>query len=110
MGTGLLITQRSGFRIPARYRFPAVRGHFPSRERGLLRAGHCSKTCSSARALRGLAATGETRWARDETAWTWWTLPPAIAGCPSQRYDGPCDPRQRGATFDGAAICRSAPE
>jgi hypothetical protein len=24
--------------------------------------------------------------ARDETAWTWWTLPPAIAGCLAQRY------------------------
>ena len=23
---------------------------------------------------------------RDETAWTWWTLPPAIAGCLAQRY------------------------
>jgi hypothetical protein len=22
---------------------------------------------------------------RDETAWTWWTLPSAIAGCPAQR-------------------------
>jgi hypothetical protein len=24
--------------------------------------------------------------ARDETAWTWWTLSPAIAGCWAQRY------------------------
>jgi hypothetical protein len=24
--------------------------------------------------------------ARDETAWTWWTLPPAIAGCLAQKY------------------------
>jgi hypothetical protein len=24
--------------------------------------------------------------ARDETTWTWWTLPPAIAGCVAQRY------------------------
>jgi hypothetical protein len=24
--------------------------------------------------------------ARDETAWTWWTLPPAVAGCRAQRY------------------------
>jgi hypothetical protein len=24
--------------------------------------------------------------ARDETAWTWWTLPAAIAGCMAQRY------------------------
>jgi hypothetical protein len=23
---------------------------------------------------------------RDETAWTWWTLPPVIAGCFAQRY------------------------
>ena len=23
---------------------------------------------------------------REETAWTWWTLPPAIAGCLAQRY------------------------
>jgi hypothetical protein len=24
--------------------------------------------------------------ARDETAWTWWTLPPAIAGRVAQKY------------------------
>src|SRR5256885_16726239 len=23
---------------------------------------------------------------RDKTAWTWWTLPPAIAGCLAQKY------------------------
>jgi hypothetical protein len=23
---------------------------------------------------------------RDETAWTWWTLPPAISGCLAQKY------------------------
>jgi hypothetical protein len=23
---------------------------------------------------------------RDETAWTWWTPPPAIAGCLAQKY------------------------
>jgi hypothetical protein len=26
---------------------------------------------------------------RDETAWTWWTLPSAIAGCAAQRYQAP---------------------
>ena len=26
---------------------------------------------------------------RDETAWTWWTLPPAVAGCPAQKYQSP---------------------
>ncbi len=25
---------------------------------------------------------------RNETAWTWWTLPPAISGCFAQKYRG----------------------
>ena len=24
--------------------------------------------------------------ARNETTWTWWTLPPAISGCLAQKY------------------------
>jgi hypothetical protein len=29
---------------------------------------------------------GEDGVIRDETTWTWWTFPPAIAGCLAQRY------------------------
>jgi hypothetical protein len=32
-----------------------------------------------------LAARCGRRGARDETAWTWWTLPSATAGCLAQR-------------------------
>jgi hypothetical protein len=47
-----------------------------------LRVGHCSKGCSRSRARSAWQRDGM---ARDETAWTWWTLPPAISGCLAQR-------------------------
>ena len=59
---------------------------FPSRERVF---------CVSGAVARRVAATGlRAAWrrdggdgvARDETAWTWWTLPPAIAGCLAQKH------------------------
>ena len=51
-----------------------------------MRAGLCSKGCSSNSAPHGLAARRGRRDGTDETAWTWWTLPPAIAGCLAQKY------------------------
>jgi len=50
---------------------------------GLLRAGHCSKTCSTTGPGAARRRDGVTR---DETAWTWWTLPPATSGCLARRY------------------------
>jgi hypothetical protein len=51
-----------------------------------LRLGNCSKTCSSNSPPRGPAARRGDGVTRDETAWTWWTLPPAISGCLARRY------------------------
>ena len=53
---------------------------------GLLRAGHCSKTCSRSSAPRGLAARRGRRVTRDETTWTRWTLPPVTSGRLAQRW------------------------
>jgi hypothetical protein len=59
---------------------------FPSEERAF---------CASGAVARRVAATGlRAAWRRDggdgvarnETAWTWWTLPPAISGCLARRY------------------------
>jgi hypothetical protein len=51
-----------------------------------LRFWCCSKSCSKSRAPCGLAGRRGDGVTRDETAWTSWTLPPAIAGCPARRY------------------------
>src|SRR6516165_10663611 len=60
-------------------------GPFPSRERA---------SCVSAAVVKRVVASGlRAAWrrdggdgvTRDETAWTWWTLPPAIAGRLAQR-------------------------
>ena len=40
-------------------------------------------------APRGLAARRGDGARRDETAWTWWTLPPATSGRLARRYQGP---------------------
>jgi hypothetical protein len=59
---------------------------FPSEERAF---------CMPGAVVRNVVATGlYAAWqrdggdgvTRDETAWTWWTLPPVIAGCFAQRY------------------------
>jgi hypothetical protein len=47
--------------------------------------------CVSETVVKRVAATARRRdegdaMARDETTWTWWTLPPAIAGYLAQRY------------------------
>ena len=52
-----------------------------------MRLGRCSKACSSNRALRAPRQRDEGDGVtRDKTAWTWWTLPPAISGRLAQRY------------------------
>ncbi len=68
MGTGLLITQRSRVQIPPPLLISAGQGH---------------QQQPSAAAWQRDGGDGV---ARDETAWTWWTLPPAIAGCLAHRY------------------------
>src|SRR5207344_2453808 len=73
MGTGLLITQRSRVQIPPPLLVSAGRGPLQV-GRGPLRFGCCSKTCSTAGSGAARRRDGMTR---DETAWTWWTLPPA---------------------------------
>ena len=35
--------------------------------------------------MRPSSVTEETGWHWEETAWTGWTLPPAISGCCAQR-------------------------
>jgi hypothetical protein len=77
-----LITQRSRVQIPPPLLFSAGQGPF-SAGRGPFAFGRCSKTCSSNSLPRGPAAR---QGRRDETACTWWTSPPAIAGCLAQRY------------------------
>src|SRR5512142_2285719 len=61
-------------------------GPFPIRERAFCASGAVVKGVVGA----GLRAAGRRDGGdgvtRDETAWTWWTLPPAIAGCLAQRY------------------------
>ena len=51
--------------------------------------------CASRNVVKGVVGAGlRAAWqrdgrdgvTRDETAWTWWTLLPAIAGCSAQRY------------------------
>jgi hypothetical protein len=86
MGAGFLITQRSRVQIPPPLLISAGQGHFPIRGRAF---------CVPGTVVRNVVGTGlRAAWQRDggdgvirdETAWTWWTLPPAIAGCPAQRY------------------------
>ena len=74
---------------------------FPSEERAF---------CVSGAVARRVAATGlRAAWRRDggdgvarnETAWTWWTLPPAISGCLARRY-------HRHPAVSPAALSRTA--
>ncbi len=61
-------------------------GPFPSRERAFCVSGTVVE-CVAATVLRAARQRdGGDGVTRDKTAWTWWTLPPAIAGCPARRY------------------------
>jgi hypothetical protein len=58
---------------------------FPSRERASCVPGTVVKGVVGAELRAAWRQDGGDGAARDETAWTWWTLPPAIAGCPARR-------------------------
>jgi hypothetical protein len=83
--SGLLITQRSRVQIPPPLLISAGQGPFPIRKR----AWHFRRVAKYVAATRFRAPRqrdGGDGVLRDETAWTWWTLPPAISGCLAQRY------------------------
>ncbi len=58
-------------------------GPFPGRERAFCVSDAVVSRVVKARLRAARSGDGVTR---DETAWTWWTLPPATAGCLAQRY------------------------
>jgi hypothetical protein len=84
---GLLITQRSRVQIPPPLLTSFRRSRpFPIRERAFCVPDAVAKRVAAAvlhAALQGDRGDGVTR---DETAWTWWTLPPATAGRLAQKY------------------------
>jgi hypothetical protein len=59
---------------------------FPSRERAFCVSSTVARRVAEAALRAAWRRDGGDGVARDETAWTWWTLPPAIAGCLAQRY------------------------
>ena len=61
-------------------------GPFPGRERAFCVPGTVVKRVVGAGLRAARQRDGGDEVTRDETAWTWWTLPPATAGRPAQRY------------------------
>jgi hypothetical protein len=61
---------------------------FPSRERAFCVWGTVVKRVAATALRAARQRDGGDGVIRDETAWTWWTLPPAISGCLAQRYPG----------------------
>ena len=61
-------------------------GPFPVRERAFCVPGTVVKRVVGAGLRAARQRDGGDGVTRDETAWTWWTLPPAIAGRLAQRY------------------------
>jgi len=59
---------------------------FSYREEGLWRFRRVAKHVAATRFRAPRQRDGGDGVTRDETAWTWWTLPPAIAGCLAQKY------------------------
>ena len=59
---------------------------FSYQEESLWRFGRVAKHVAAARSRAPRQRDGGDGVARDRTAWTWWTLPPAVAGCFAQRY------------------------
>ena len=80
-GIGLLITQRSRVQIPPPLLVSAGQGPFPGRERAFCVSGTVVKRAAATALRAARQRDGGDGVARDETAWTWWTLPPAISGC-----------------------------
>jgi hypothetical protein len=79
---------------------------FPSQERAFCVSGTVVKRVVATALRAARQRDGGDGMARDKTAWTWWTLPPAIAGRLAQRYSkcirslpiraglaGTCEPR-----------------
>ena len=86
MGAGLLITQRSRVQIPPPLLVSAGQGPFPAGRGPFACSGTVVKRVAATVLRAARQRDGGDGMARDETAWTWWTLPPAIAGCLAQRY------------------------
>ena len=61
-------------------------GPFPSGERAFCVSGTVAKRVAATGLRAARQRDGGDGVTRDETAWTWWTLPPAIAGCLAQKY------------------------
>ena len=59
---------------------------FPSRERAFCVPSAVVKRVVATAPRGAWQRDGGDGVTRDETAWTWWTLPPAISGCPARRY------------------------
>ena len=59
---------------------------FPSWERAFCVSSTVARRVAEAALRAAWRRDGGDGVARDETAWTWWTLPPAIAGCLAQKY------------------------
>jgi hypothetical protein len=72
-----------------------------------LRIGHCSKTCSSNTLRAAWRRDGGDGVTQDETAWTWWTLTPAISGCFAQRCHN--HPPLRGDACRGSVAGSAGP-
>ena len=82
----VLITQRSRVQIPPPLLVFRRSGPFPGRERAFCVPGTVVKHVVGAGLRAARQRDGGDEVTRDETAWTWWTLPPATAGRPAQRY------------------------
>ena len=63
-------------------------GPFPGRERAFCVSGTVVKRVAATALRPARQRDGGDGVTRDETAWTWWTLPPAISGCRARRYLG----------------------
>ena len=59
---------------------------FPGGERAFCVSGTVVKRVAATALRAARQRDGGDGVTRDETAWTWWTLPPAISGCLAQRY------------------------
>jgi hypothetical protein len=60
-------------------------GPFPGRERAFCVSGTVVKRVAATALRAARQRGGGDGVTRDETAWTWWTLPPAVSGCLAQR-------------------------
>ena len=85
MRAGLLITQRSRVQIPPPLLVSQVKALSQQGE-GLCVSGTVVKRVAATALRAARQRDGGDGVTRDETAWTWWTLPLGISGCLAQRY------------------------